>query len=219
MGEPQVTPCHAMPGAFLKAIHKVASVGWVYDSIQTLAGARIFEARLQRRLSDCRGRVLDLGGGTGTMKGLLPRACTYTCLDNEMPKLQRCAKKAPGSALLGDATRMPVQSGSIDVVTAVFVAHHLTNHQFEEMLRESARVLKPKGSLILMDAVWKPSRLPGRILWALDRGSSPRPEVELRAALDRHFCIEQWDHLAIYHQYIIGVCRKNPALTASEQPR
>jgi ubiquinone/menaquinone biosynthesis C-methylase UbiE len=208
-----------MPGAFLRTIHKVASVGWVYDSIQTLAGASFTQSRLQRSLSGCTGRVLDLGGGTGTMKGLLPPACAYTCLDNEMPKLQRCAMKAPGSALLGDATRMPVESGSIDVVTAVFVAHHLTSHQFEEMLRESARVLKPKGSFILMDAVWKPSRLPGRLLWALDRGSSPKSEVELHAALERHFRIEQWDHLAVYHQYIIAACRKNTALTASAPPR
>jgi ubiquinone/menaquinone biosynthesis C-methylase UbiE len=125
-----------------------------------------------------------------------------------MPKLRRCAKKAPGSALLGDATQMPIQSGSIDVVTAVFVTHHLTDGQFEEMLRESARVMKPQGLLILMDPVWKPSRLPGRVLWALDRGAWPRTGVELHAVLERHFRIEQWNCFAIYHEYIIGVCSK-----------
>jgi ubiquinone/menaquinone biosynthesis C-methylase UbiE len=197
-----------MPGVLLRTIHKAASVGWVYDSIQILAGAPIFEAHLRRCLSGRSGRVLDLGGGTGTLNGLLPPVCTYTCLDNEMPKLLRCAKKAPGSALLADATQMPIESGSVDVVTAVFVTHHLTGNQFEEMLHESARVMKPEGSLILKDPVWKPSRLPGRILWALDRGSSPRTEVELHAALERHFRIQQWKRFAIYHAYIIGVCSK-----------
>lgn len=197
-----------MPGAFLRSIHKAASIGWVYDLIQISAGVRFLERHLRRCLSDAQGRVLDLGGGTGTLSGLLPPACTYTCLDNEMPKLRRCAGKAPGSALLGDATRMPVQSGSIDVVTAIFVTHHLTDAQFEEMLRESARVMKPSGTLILMDPVWKPSRIPGRILWALDRGSSLRTAVELHATLQRHFRVDQWNSLAIYHEYVLGVCRR-----------
>jgi ubiquinone/menaquinone biosynthesis C-methylase UbiE len=200
-----------MPGALLRTVHKAASVGWVYDLIQILAGVPFLESRLRRCLSEARGRVLDLGGGTGTLSGLLPPACTYTCLDNEMPKLRRCATRAPGSALLGDATQMPIESGSIDVVTAVFVTHHLTDDQFEEMLRESARVMKPNGLLVLMDPVWKPSRLPGRILWALDRGSWPRTGMQLHSTLERYFSINGWKDLAIYHQYIIGVCRKKPA--------
>ena len=200
-----------MPGALLRTVHKAASVGWVYDLIQILAGVPFLESRLAALLSDARGRVLDLGGGTGTLRGLLPPECSYTCLDNEMPKLRRCSSRAPGSALLGDATQMPIESGSIDVVTAVFVTHHLTDDQFEEMLRESARVMKPEGLLVLMDPVWKPSRLPGRILWALDRGSWPRTGTQLRSTLERHFSIDGWKDLAIYHQYIIGVCRKKPA--------
>jgi ubiquinone/menaquinone biosynthesis C-methylase UbiE len=199
-----------MPGFLLNTIHKAASVGWVYDSIQTLAGVPFLESHLRRCLSDRSGRVLDIGGGTGALSRLLPPACTYTCLDNEMPKLQRCAQRAPGGALLGDATQMPVQSGSVDVVTVVNVTHHLTDDQFEQMLRESARVMKANGSLVLMDAVWKPSRIPGRLLWALDRGSSPKTADALRAALERHFRLESWNQVAIYHQYILAMCRKSP---------
>lgn len=100
-----------MPGILLNTLHRAASVGWIYDSIQTLAGVRLLQARLRRCLSVSKGRVLDIGGGTGALSGLLPPACIYFCLDNEMPKLQRCAQRVPGGALLGDATRMPVQSG------------------------------------------------------------------------------------------------------------
>jgi ubiquinone/menaquinone biosynthesis C-methylase UbiE len=203
-----------MTNVFLELIHRAASIGWVYDSIQVLAGASITRRRLRRYLADCGGRVLDIGGGTGALAGLLPMGCSCTCLDNEMPKLQCCAGKALASPLLADATLMPIQSGSIDVVTCVAVTHHLTDDQLDEVLRESARVLKTEGSLILMDAVLKPSRLTGRILWALDRGAHPKPSAILRLAIERHFSVDQWERLAVYHEYIITVCRKSSAFTA-----
>ena len=158
---------------------------------------------------------MDIGGGTGALAGLLPVECYCTCLDNEMPKLQRCAEKGRAYPLLADATRMPIQADSVDVVTCVFVAHHLTDDQFDEVLRESARVLKTDGSLILMDPVLKPSRIPGRILWALDRGSYPKSSQKLRQAIERHFSVDKWDRLAVYHEYIIAVCRKGRAAAPS----
>jgi ubiquinone/menaquinone biosynthesis C-methylase UbiE len=114
----------------------------------------------------------------------------------------------PSAPLLADATRMPLKSGSIDVVTCVDVTHHLNLDQLDEVLHESARVLNPGGSLILMDAVLKRSRLAGRILWALDRGAHPKPAAELRTALERHFHVEHWARVAVYHEYVIAVCRK-----------
>jgi hypothetical protein len=71
-----------MSTTLLKAIHKAASVGWVYDSIQFLAGASITRSRLRHYLEDCHGRVLDIGGGTGSLNALLPPGCRYTCLEN-----------------------------------------------------------------------------------------------------------------------------------------
>jgi ubiquinone/menaquinone biosynthesis C-methylase UbiE len=194
------------------AIHKVASVGWVYDCIQFVAGASITRSHMRHYLEDRHGRVLDIGGGTGSLAALLPPGCSYTCLDNEMPKLQTCKAKVSGEPLLADATHMPIRTGSIDVITCVDVTHHLTHDQLDKALGESARVLSPNGSLILMDAVLKPSRLPGRILWALDRGAHPKPAVELRRALERHFYVEQWACLAVFHEYVIAVCRKDMAV-------
>ncbi len=196
-----------MLSPFLRAIHRAASIGWVYDSIQFFAGEAIAQRRLQTYLADCRGRVLDIGGGTGRVARLGPAGCSYTCLDNELPKLQRCAQTTSASPLLADATCMPIQSRSVDVVTCIAVTHHLKDDQIEEFLRESARVLRTNGSLILMDAILKPTRLPGRILWALDRGAHPRPEAVLRQAIERHFSIERWDRFAIYHEYVITTCR------------
>jgi ubiquinone/menaquinone biosynthesis C-methylase UbiE len=191
----------------LEALQRAASIGWVYDTIQVLAGASITRRRFKEYLKDCYGVILDIGGGTGTLSYFLPARCRYVCLDNEMPKLRRCARKI-ASPILGDATKMPIESGSVDFATCVSVTHHLTPEQLDSLLRETARVLKHNGCLILMDAVLKPSRLPGRILWYLDRGAYPKRSVTLRAAIERHFIVDRWDRLAIYHEYAIGVCRK-----------
>jgi ubiquinone/menaquinone biosynthesis C-methylase UbiE len=197
-----------MSNSFLTSVHNVASIGWVYDSIQFMAGAPIVRRRLRTHLSGYRGRVLDIGGGTGAVAELLPSGCFYTCLDNEMPKLLRCAAKGRASPLLADATRMPIQSASVDVVTCVAMAHHLADDQLAGMFCESARVLKPKGSLIFLDPVLKATRLPGRMLWALDRGSHPRSAATLRRAIEQEFVVERWERLAVYHEYALAISRK-----------
>ena len=176
--------------------------------IKSIASS-VTRAFLRRYLKNCRGRVLDIGGGTRSLAELISPGCSYTCLDNEMPKLRRCATKVPGSPLLADATYMPVRTGSIDTVTCANMTHHLTYDQLHEILRESARVLNPAGSLVLMDAVLNPSRLPGWILWKLDRGAYPKPSVNLRKAVEQHFVVEQWVRFAVYHEYVVAVCR-NP---------
>jgi ubiquinone/menaquinone biosynthesis C-methylase UbiE len=196
----------------LRTIHKAASVGWVYDLIQFVAGSPISKRRLRALLSRFHGRVLDVGGGTGAVAELLPSDCFCTCLDNEMPKLSRCAESGRATPLLADATRMPIQSDSIDVVTCIAMTHHLTDAQLVAVLSESNRVLKPRGALIFLDPVLKPSRLPGRVLWALDRGSHPRSSSTLREAVERQFRIERWDRFAVFHDYVIAVCEKTESM-------
>jgi ubiquinone/menaquinone biosynthesis C-methylase UbiE len=200
-----------MSNPLLTSLHDIASIGWVYDAIQFLAGAPIVRRRLRTHLSGYRGRILDIGGGTGAVAELLPGGCFCTCLDNEMPKLRRCAVKGRAVPLLADATRMPIQSASVDVVTCVAMAHHLADDQLARMFRECARVLQPHGSMIFLDPVLKPSRVTGRILWALDRGSHPRSAATLGRAIEQEFIVERWERLAIYHEYAIAICRKPEA--------
>ena len=196
-----------MADALLAIFHRALSIGWVYDFTQFIGGSSILRRRLRHYYTDCYGRVLDIGGGTGNVGRLLPGGCTLICLDNELPKLERFSRKALGNPLLADGTRIPIRSGTIDFVTCSQVSHHLTSDQLDAVLCESVRVLKSTGSLIFMDAVMKPSRLSGRILWMLDRGSYPRSSVELHQALKRHFHVETWDRLALYHEFVVGVCR------------
>ena len=150
--------------------------------------------------------LLDVGGGTGTMRQLWPADCRYVCLDIEMPKLQGFRSKvADGLALQTDATRMPIASGCADSVVCTAVAHHLTDTMLSDVLRETVRVLKPGGRMFFLDPVFARDRIAGRVIWRLDRGSYPRTAEVLRDIFGRHLEIAHWERFAIHHEYVFGV--------------
>src|SRR5438477_915767 len=99
-------------------LHKFAAHPFVYDWIQTLAGNGKVLERLSQGLVPLNPRVVvDIGGGTGSVRDLLAADCRYVCLDVEMPKLEGFRTKvAGGLAILGDATSMPIRDASADVV-------------------------------------------------------------------------------------------------------
>src|SRR5579871_15238 len=140
----------------LSLLHELASRPMVYDWIQRAAGVRRVHARMSRQMpADGAGYVLDVGGGTGAMRTLWPADCRYVCLDIEMPKLQGFrAKVADGLALQTDATRMPIADGCANSVVCMAVAHHLTDGMLANVMRESARVLRPGGRMFFLDPVF-----------------------------------------------------------------
>src|SRR5438094_10070912 len=101
-------------------LHYLVAKPWIYDRVQTLAGAQIVDRHLAAAMRPYLRpgmRVLDVGGGTGLARSLFPSDSTYLCLDNDPTKLQGYLKKNPrGLAVLSGGTRMPIQSGSINLV-------------------------------------------------------------------------------------------------------
>jgi SAM-dependent methyltransferase len=187
-------------------LHRLVSTGWGYDLAQVALGTWFTRPRWRAYLSDCHGLVLDIGGGTGNVERLLPAACYCICLDNDIAKLRGFGGRGRGAALLADARRIPLPSGSVDCLTCLAVTHHLTDEELSAAFRESARVLKPDGIFLLADALWKPARLPSRILWALDRGANPRSLADLERALEAHFRIRRHKRFAFYHEYAAFTC-------------
>src|SRR5882757_5907863 len=87
-------------------------------------------------------RVLDLGGGTGRLSGLLTeRGMWTTVLDNAQH-----VRQAPVPQVLGDANEMPFADGSFDAVAALYMLYHLD--QPVRALREARRVLRPGGTFV-----------------------------------------------------------------------
>jgi ubiquinone/menaquinone biosynthesis C-methylase UbiE len=132
----------------------------LYDPLQKLLG---FEA-IHRQLVDQAGirpdhRVLEIGCGTGNLALLAKRLhpdAEVVGLDPDPKALARARRKAGRKALsvrldLGFAQELPYPDASFDRVLSAFMFHHLGPDDKEKALREVRRVLKPGGSLHLLD--------------------------------------------------------------------
>ena len=200
-----------------KVLERIASQPWIYDKIQLVAGARIIYARLASQISSLGtpAIVLDLGGGTGLSRHIWPSDFVYLCLDMDKPALQRFRRKSPDcSALLADATSVPIKDNSVDVVVCIVVSHHLLDTSVVHLIDESRRILKSTGTFLFLDAVWEPERWLGRLLWKYDRGSYPHTVEYLYSVISRQYSIVHREQFAIWHKYIL--CRGIKRFKGSE---
>ncbi len=102
------------------------------------------------------GKLLDIGTGTGQLLELLaPRIESGLGIDasRAMLALARARLARPGlthcAVKLGDMYRLPIADGSYDHVVMQMVLHYAEDP--EASLAEAARVLRPGGSLVVID--------------------------------------------------------------------
>ncbi len=100
--------------------------------------------------------VLDLGAGIGYFTFPAARAAREVVsldIEPKMLELLSSRKESSGSdnvhPLRGEMTAMPVGGSSADHVLAAFVYHEVSSQK--ALLRECARVLRPKGTLTIID--------------------------------------------------------------------
>lgn len=111
---------------------------------------RISMALLGRFLDDTGPKdVLDAGCGTGGMLAPLGRLGRVTGLDRSPDALRFAARRSPTALVRSDVGRLPFAGESFDVVTSFDVLYHLAVTDDVAALREIARVLRPKGLLLL----------------------------------------------------------------------
>ena len=190
-------------------LHRLSEYPGVYDALQILAGRPIVAAALRRWLRGVDGTVLDVGGGTGQLKTLLPRHARHFCLDVDRRKLARYAAKFDDAvAIGGDALCLPVRSTCLERAAFVAVSHHLADDQFDVALAELARVLRPNGVLFFFDAVWVPDSRVSSFLWRRDRGAHPRTIEQLTQALQRRFRVVDPIAITAWHRYFGCHCRQ-----------
>lgn len=140
---------------------------------------RLWRRRVTRRLGDVLGRpdvlVLDLCCGTGDLALAMARAgkarvigadFVHEMLVGAKEKFSSALGEGAGSAPAGrwsvveaDALGLPFADSSFDLLTTAFGFRNLAN--YESGLREFLRVLKPGGTLAILDFTEPRSRLFG----------------------------------------------------------
>jgi ubiquinone/menaquinone biosynthesis C-methylase UbiE len=136
-------------------------VGWYREHVLPWAIERAMSRPFveeQRRpsLAGARGRVLEIGFGTGTSLGAYPRGAVDSVVGLEpnrgmWPRAERRAREAAVEVDLVDARaeRMPFDDGSFDTVVSNFTLCSIPG--VEEALREVRRVLAPGGRFLFLE--------------------------------------------------------------------
>ncbi len=103
------------------------------------------------------GRILDVACGPGaTTRHLMQSyaAADITAINISEAQLAAAAKRAPGCAFLRmDATKLAFPDAHFDAVMCVEAAFHFNTRA--TFLKEALRVLKPGGSLVLTDMLFR----------------------------------------------------------------
>ena len=153
----------------------VLSGGWRYDLIEWYHDTFSFRGKLRElrqrtaKLAriQYRDAVLDVGCGTGTLAMEVAcrvgRAGRVAGFDPGTEQIARARAKAarrnaPIEFKVGVIEQLPFPDQTFDVVLSTLMMHHLPAPLKRQGLAEIARVLKPKGRLVIADFTRKQER-------------------------------------------------------------
>jgi ArsR family transcriptional regulator len=133
-------------------------VGPEWDAMRKVWGDELLRARALQRLLPRGLRVLDLGTGTGTLAQELAAAgCDVIAVDHSPRMLDAAREKlaAAGAERVelraGDASALPLADAEVDAAFAHMVLQYLAAPA--EAIAEMARVVRPGGSVVIVDFV------------------------------------------------------------------
>ncbi|HEY6962542.1 MAG TPA: class I SAM-dependent methyltransferase [Gaiellaceae bacterium] len=138
------------------------ATGFAFIYEPTLWLGEHFGMRRHRRalLAEARGRVLEIGAGTGLNLAHYPADVDELILtepDASMHRRLLRRSDGPAKVVAAPAERLPVPDGSVDTVVSTFVL--CTVDDPEATLREIRRVLRPDGQLLLIEHVRSGTRV------------------------------------------------------------
>ena len=132
----------------------------LYDPLLRLLGADSARRELVEQASVRQShRVLDIGCGTGSLVAVLKRLypdAEVVGLDPDPKALARARRKVERAELpaqfdQGFSDELPYPDSSFDRVFSSFMLHHLNRDEKAKTLNEARRVLRPGGSLHVLD--------------------------------------------------------------------
>lgn len=131
-----------------------ASAAGQWDRLRDELFGAGFYLKALLALLDRRWRVGDLGCGTGQIAAAVaPNVAEVVAVDASVEMLAAARKRLRevGNVELrrGDLEALPIDDSVLDVALVVLVLHHLADPA--SAVREAARVLKPGGTLLVVD--------------------------------------------------------------------
>lgn len=114
-------------------------------------------------------RVLEVGVGTGLSFPEFPWGCSVFGIDISRPMLERAKPRLtrPGTGVVeGDASKLPFADGTFDAALAPYVVSVVPDPA--KLLEEVVRVVRPGGSIMLLNHFASDNR----ILGAMERAAS-----------------------------------------------
>jgi len=103
-------------------------------------GVRIYRS-LIRKFSGIRS-IVDIGAGTADLLESVPHVPKRIALDFKIDHLLYMRKGSPVLRVVGDASRLPFRSNSVDVLTSAHFFHHFTDDENVSILGEALRVAR-----------------------------------------------------------------------------
>lgn len=182
--EPRPHPARARQSATAAVARRYDRIAFLYDfydaPMERLGG----EKRRRRLLTRARGRVLEVGIGTGINLELYPSGVRLTGLDISSRMLVRAVSRAAAlgeapALVRGDVERLPFPDRSFDTVVATCVFCSVPDPVAG--LRELTRVVRENGQILLLEHV----RPTNQVLGLLTDLVSPLTRRLMGPALNR----------------------------------
>jgi demethylmenaquinone methyltransferase/2-methoxy-6-polyprenyl-1,4-benzoquinol methylase len=149
----------------MSVVSKYNRIAAVYDLIEAPAEILLYGKWRGETLSGLKGRVLEVGVGTGRNLEYYSSNALVTGIDNSEGMLDKARKKAKGIQNITlypmDAEHMDFPDNTFDYVVTTFVLCSIPDPV--KALKEMRRVLKPSGELVAIEHMRSKSPLIARI--------------------------------------------------------
>lgn len=124
----------------------------LYDPFLWMGEVRGMRARRRALVAQARGRVLEIGAGTGlNLPHYPPTIAELTLTEPEEPMARRLERKSGTNVVRAGAEELPFGDGSFDTVVSTFVL--CTVPDVRAAIAELRRVIAPDGQLIFIEHV------------------------------------------------------------------
>ncbi|MFP6671432.1 MAG: class I SAM-dependent methyltransferase, partial [Pirellulaceae bacterium] len=137
--------------------------------------------------------ILDVGCGTGEFAPLF-EAARYTGIDLHERYIAYASKRHPGYTFqVMDACQLEFPDQSFENVLVLGILHHLPEEIARQVLGEVRRILKPAGTVVIIEDV--PTRswfnLIGRLIHWLDLGSHIREQAHYQQLIEPFLQVQE----------------------------